>query len=447
MASLRERHGRAALGAGALILSVLVTLFWYLGYATDLMNADGRTVRAEFAAVPQLQVGDPVRVDGRAEGQVREIDDLGGGRGARVTFDVDDEAGPLFGDARVQLRWKNLLGGSFYLEVDRGSPRAGGLDGQTIPRSRTVTQVEVEDVTSVFRGRALTGLLEIPDELSRALRDPAPLSLLLDAVADASPGLRQGLRGARGQVPDVDLRGMLEGTASTVTALDAPRDELRALVAGAAGTLRTTGGRAAELREVLARGPRVTELTRTTLARLDATLEVVDGLVGRLDDPADDVGPTLARLRPTLTATDALLDRARPLVRALRPSVTSLAGFGSRGLKVLQDLQPAFDDIDKVILPYLAEKDPGTGKSTAVMIGGTAAGFGGSAGQLDSNSHLIRFPASISLTGSPSVYLPCTTALTNPTKQQLLVCDQLGEVFKNYLEYVPKLDSAKGGTP
>ena len=81
-------------------------------------------MRAEFPAAPQLQVGDPVRVDGRKDGKVKEIEDRGDGRGAMVTFDVDEEAGPLYRDARVQLRWKQLLGGSFYLEVDRGSSRA-----------------------------------------------------------------------------------------------------------------------------------------------------------------------------------------------------------------------------------------------------------------------------------------------------------------------------------
>lgn len=446
MSALASRHGYALLGTGALVLSVLVTLFWYLGYAQALFEDEGREMRVEFGAVPQLQVGDPVRVDGRQEGRVREISDVDGGRGAIVRFDVAEDAGPIFGDAEVQLRWKSLLGGAFYLEVDRGTPRGGALGDRTIPREQTVTQVEVEDLTTVFSGRTLTGLATTFDELSRGLRDPDAVPGLLDAVADVSPDLRRGLRAVRGQDRDVDLRGTIQGTAATVSALDAPRDELRALVVGAAATLRTTGGRGAELRQILDRGPRATDRVRTTLARLEGTLDGVDGLVKRLNPAADDLGPTLRDLRPTLSQTDTLLRRARPLVRRLRPTATSLARLGRSGTDVLRRLQPSLDRIDQSILPFMAEKDPGTGKPMSVMIGGTAAGFGGSAGQQDANGHTIRFPASIG-TSSAAAYLPCESALTDPTVEQMFVCTSLGEAFKEYFEYVPELDSARGGTP
>ncbi len=70
------------------------------------------------------------------------------------------------------------------------------------------------------------------------------------------------------------------------------------------------------------------------------------------------------------------------------------------------------------------------------MIGGTAAGFGGSAGQQDTNGHFVRFPASI---GDSSVYLPCRTALTDPTKAQLVACEGIEDALQNYLSYLPSL--------
>lgn len=442
MTLLRDRFGMAGLGATALILSVFVTLFWYLGYAQKLFEGEGRKVRAEFTAVPQLQEGDPVRVDGREEGRVRKIEDVGGGRGALVTFDVKDQAGPLYRDAQVQLRWKNLLGGAFYLEVDRGTKQAGDLDGATIPRAQTVQQVEVDDVTTIFEGRARTGLTTMPGQLSKGLRDPAALPALLDAAADASPALEQGLRGLRGTTPDTDLRNLVTGAAATVTALDAPRDELRSLVAGAAATLGTTGARNAELRRTLAEGPGLTQQVRTTLARLDTTLEGADGLVGKLDRSAADLGPTLAALRPTLSSTASLLDRARPLVRTLRPTVTSLARLGRTGLPLLDRLQPSLDRLDDTILPFMSRKDPITGKPTSAMIGGTAAGFGGAASQQDTNGHFIRFPASI---GSENVYLPCKTALIDPTAAQSVACDTLEKAAQTYLSYLPQLPATRRG--
>jgi virulence factor Mce-like protein len=436
MTALRERLGLAGLGAFALVLAVAVTLFWYLGYAYDFLHADGRTVRAEFAAVPQLQIGDPVRVDGKTEGEVRKIDDLGGGRGARVTFDVRDDAGPLYRDSVVELRWKNLLGSSFYLEVDRGTPQKGDLGGQTIPRRQTRSQVELDDITAVFQGGVRRGLTTMPDQLSRALRDPADVPDLLTAAAGASPAVERALRGLRGQDPDNDLRKVITGTAATVDALDAPDDDLQRLVSGAASFLGTTGDREQELRATLDRGPALTSSVRTTLARLDTTLTGADRLVAKLDRSAADVGPTLAALRPTLGTTSTLLTRARPLVRQLRPTATSLASLGREGLPLLDAVQPSLDRLDDTILPYLSRKDPDTGKPTSTMIGGTAAGFGGSASQLDENGHFIRFPASV---GTSSVYLPCRTAITDPTAGQLLACDSLQTALKTYLQYLPSL--------
>jgi phospholipid/cholesterol/gamma-HCH transport system substrate-binding protein len=438
MTALRERVGMATIGATALVALVAITLFWYLGYAQTFIEGKGREVKAEFSAVPQLQQGDPVKVDGRTEGRVRKIEDIGGGRGALVTFDVDEAAGPLYRDSAVKLRWKNLLGSAFYLEVDRGTPRSGDLGGHTIPRTQTIQQVEVDDVVSVFEGRVRQGLTTLPGELSKGLRNPDGLPSLLDAVADVSPDLSHGLRGLRGRQVDSDLREFVKGTAATVSALDAPRDDLRTLVSGASATLGTTAARDAELRQTLDQGPAVTADVRTTLARLDRTLAGADGLVTRLNRSADQVGPTLAALRPTLRSTDRLLDRARPLMRALRPTARSLAGLGASGLPVLIGLQPSLDRLEKTILPYLSRKDPETGKPTSAMIGGTAAGFGGSAGQQDSNGHHIRFPAS---GGASSVYLPCKTALTDPTAAQMLACESLEKALRTYMEYLPALSS------
>lgn len=443
MSSFRERFGLAGLGAFALVFGVAVTLFWYLGYAYDFLHKDGRTVTAEFSAVPQLQEGDPVRVDGRREGEVRKIEDIGGGRGARVTFDVADDAGPLYRDAVVQLRWRNLLGSAFYLEVDRGTPQKGSLGGATIARAQTRQQVEVDDVTSVFQGGVRKGLTTMPDELSKGLRDPDSLPGLLKAAEKASPDLEKTLRALRGQDQDTDLRRVLTGAASTVEALDAPDDDLRKLVAGAASLVGTTGNREAELRQTLDAGPAVTTGVSTTLARLDSTLAGADTLVGKLDKSAADIGPTLAALRPTLGTTSTLLAKARPLVRELRPTVTSLASLSRQGVPLMDALQPSMDRLDDKILPYFARKDPETGKPTSVMIGGTAAGFGGLSSQQDGSGHIIRFPASV---GTKSVYLPCKAALTDPTANQLLACDSLQTALQNYLQYLPSLEPAAKGS-
>ena len=178
---------------------------------------------------------------------------------------------------------------------------------------------------------------------------------------------------------------------------------------------------------------------RSTLARLEATL----GRCRRSDRPAaiarpPTSRPTLAALRPTLGDASALLARARPLLQTLRPTVTIAGAAGAhRRAAARRPAAARSTGSTKTILPYLARKDPETGKPTSAMIGGTAAGFGGSAAQQDSNGHFIRFPASI---GTSSVYLlPCETSLIDPTVAQTLACDSLETALQRYLEYLPPL--------
>src|SRR5439155_27390892 len=124
-------------------------------------------------------------------------------------------------------------------------------------------------------------------------------------------------------------------------------------------------------------GPGVTADLDHTLARLDGTLDNVRGLVTRLEPAAPDIAPTLAKLRPTLLVTNTLLHRLGPPVRVLKPVLVRVTGTGGKGGNILDDLKPYLERLDGKVLPYLGRDDPITGKSTIVMVGGTAAGFGG----------------------------------------------------------------------
>lgn len=438
---IADRAGLAGLGLATLVLAVGLILGLYMGFFQELLREEGRIVRAEFDATQQLRVGDPVRMNGRKEGRVVSIERTNGGRTALVEMELGDEAGTIYADARAELRMKNLLGG-FFVHLERGSPKAGELVDAVIPRSRTLTQPELDDLLTVLDDPALDGTKTMIRELRRTLDDRTSLAEALDAVADVSPNAAAGLAALRGHPAEQDLRRLVRSVGRTVSALDTPQADLRQLVGGAAATLRTTAARQAELRTFLSQGPALADSVRSTLARLDPTLARAENLVERLDRSVADVAPTLRKLRPTVSTTVALLGDARPLLRSLRPTVERLASAGRTGVPLLRDLDASLDRVDRVILPFLAEPDPETGKSTTVMIGGFAAGFGGSAGQQDANGHFIRFPASA---GDTSVHLPCRTALTDPSQEDLLVCQELGKALETYLNYVPPLAALLGG--
>lgn len=434
--SSRPQLTPRALGIATVVAFIAVTAVIFSGVFRKPFEPDTRTVTANFERAPQLRSGDQVRLEGNVEGKVDKIEAGADARQVRVTMRVENDAGPLYADARARLGFKTLLGGVFYIDLDRGNESAGPLGGKIIPLRNTSVQSEIEDVTDIFRGDSVTGLQTLPGELATGLSNPSGMQSTLRTLGDVAPDAAKGLNALRGARPSTDLPEVVDAVARTVKALDTGNDEIRTLVSGAASTVQVTGRRSAELRSTLRALPPVTFDLTSTFARLDRTLDVARTLVDKLDPAAPDVAPTLAALRPTLVSTGRLLRNARPLTRTLPGTLTTLGGASRQLVPLVDDLKPSLQRLDEKILPYLAKKDPQTGKSTTLMIGGFAAGFGGSAGQQDGNGHFIRFPASIS---KDSAYLPCTSSLVDGDAASLLACDKFNTVVGNYLNYLPKI--------
>jgi phospholipid/cholesterol/gamma-HCH transport system substrate-binding protein len=433
------------LGAAALVGFGLLVVLSLSGTLRGLVDHHAtHEVTVDFANSKTLRSGDEVRIDGVAAGKVRAIRFAPATRTSRVTVALDDSAGRLYADARASVRWKTLLGGHFYLALERGSKVSGPLTGP-LPASRTSDQVELDDVTSAFDGGARKGLQTIPPELARALRDPASTTDLLRELAAQAPDLAGGLDALRGTGKDDDLKSLVAASARTARALDRPADALTRLMSGAAATLTTVGARRDDLARALVLAPATMDTATSTFARLEPTLQAAHGLLSDLRQPAGEIAPALRDLRPTLTSADRLLRDTRPLVARALPAARSLAMVAPRASALLTDARPSVDRLSRKILPALNRVDPDTQRSTATMIGGTFSNMGaGIGGQMDANGHFIRFPATVG--SSPVSSLPCQTYLNNPDKPSLLACESLAAALTAYLTYQP-LSQTPGTEP
>ncbi|WP_372787860.1 MlaD family protein [Paraconexibacter sp.] len=429
------------IGAITAILGLIVTAVIFSGVFRAPFAPGTRTVSANFERAPQLRTGSQVRLEGNVEGKVSAIEPGPTGREVRVEMKIENDAGPIYKDATARLGFKTLLGGVFYIDLQRGTAAAGPLADSVIPLRNTTVQSEIEDVTTAIRGDAVSGLRTLPGELATGLSDGDSARNAFGTLTEIAPNADRALNAVRGREAGDDLPQLIHAAGKTVAALDSDTDRMKTLVEGAALTLDTTNRRSAELAATLDAAPSATYDMTTTFARLDRTLGNARSLVRRLRPAAGDVAPTLARLRPTLVDTAGLLEDAQPLTRVLPATVRNLVEASSDLGPLVKDVGPALERVDKTILPYLHREDPGTGKSTTVMIGGFLAGFGaGSAGQKDANGQFIRFPASV---GASSVYLPCKSSLTDPDAASLLACDRFSDALASYLNYLPKL----GPTP
>jgi virulence factor Mce-like protein len=413
----------ATLGMIAFVVTVVLIVAVVTGGVRGLFtNTGSRTLRAQFSDTRQLSKGNPVRIDGVDVGTVDKLSLDRGGRTSTVRLKLKDDAGPLYKDAKASIRFRTVLGGAFYVDLQRGTPTTGDLgSGATIAADHTDSQVELDDITPLLEGRVETGFKTLPRELAKALRDPAQPADALRTVAGAAPSLAQGLDAVRGQQPD-DIDTLVASTAKTVRALDAPGDELRDVVAGAAAVVQTTANRSSDLRSTIERAPGLMQRTNLTLTDLDGTLKIANPLLRQVLKAAPDVAPTVARLRSTVVPASHLLDNAQPLVRDLRPAVRSLARASTQGLPLLNRLAPSLKRLDESILPYMDKPDPGTAHSMAEMIGPAAAALSAIGSFVDNAGRVVRFPAT---SGNNALYLPCQTYLNNPDKAKILACDSL----------------------
>ena len=389
---------------------------------------DDTRVRAEFRAAPGLRPGDEVRVRGVRVGEVDAIELQPPGRTARVTMSVRDIA--VKDDARADLRWRTVLGGSFYVDLDLGSPSAPRAhDDSFIPRARTTTQVEFDDFLQPLDAPTGTRLRALFGGVREALADPSATHSALRAVRPAMRRLASGLPPLRG-TRDGDLRRLVETAAKAAAALDQPAD-LRGLVADSATTVRTLAEHRGDLARLIDVAAPALDDTRRTLQRVDRTLPLLETLVADLRPGVARLDGTLRSTRPALDRLTRLLDRARPLLAALQPALSALGRVGQHGAPLLDALERSLRNVDERVLPDLADVDPETGRSNFEMIGPTFAAAGDAASEFDGSGHWLRFPPTPDTRSL--LALPCQEMLTDPTSGELLRCEALSQVLRKLL--------------
>jgi virulence factor Mce-like protein len=361
--------------------------------------------------------GDPVRVDGVDVGQVQGVSP--NGAAARIAFTLERSGLPVHRDATVRIRARLFLEGSYYLELDPGTPEAPTVsDGATIPISHTSGPVQLYQFLSVFTtpvrqslASALQGLADgfgKPAGQRQEQSGAAGLKQLAYQLAPLSRDTALITRALRGTGP-FDLSRLLRSTHSVTATLAANSGQLAGLVSG----LDRTATALASSDGALARS--VTGLDQTLTATPPA-LRAVDGALPAVDRLARALNPSLLLAPPILDHLTSIVGRVAAvlapaergsLLRSLRATFTQLP-------TILTQLARAFPIGHRVtscfithIIPILVQKVPDGSLST----GGTVLqdfmhflpGLAGASGSFDGDGPYTRFLAGAgpnTLTGS-----------------------------------------------
>lgn len=343
------------------LLSVVALLAAVVVLATRGGGEDGHRFSVVVAEATNVIAGQAVRQSGREVGRIVSVDPVQRGRRARLVVEVDDDAWPLPGGTRLQLRWAGTANfGNRYLKILRGSgPGVAVADGAQLPSRAFLAPVEYDQLLATFDTRTRAGL-------SRMLRTAAP------ALAQSRSGLRRTLRDgpaaleeAAAVVTDVNadqraVRTLVRATDRVLGAVDRSQPGIRRLLDGAAGTFDAVADESTRLGRALALTPETLRRTRATLRSADTTLTRADAVVGAIRPgvpavrataaPLGRVLGTVRRIGPDATATLATARRAAPdldpllaRVGALSPELRSI---GTQAVDALECIRPYTPEIN-----------------------------------------------------------------------------------------------------
>lgn len=289
-----------------------------------------------------------VRFKGIPVGSVRKVaidDDQ-----AVIEVKIRKKYGRIYKDARLQLRPNTALNDMYLDIVDRGTPGAGVLEGDTpLPQSHTETPVSVDDVLNMFQPSQRLRLRTLLDELGHGLEDRGTslqatfvqLAPFVQAAGEIANQL-----GERGPM----VARLVHNTSVLTKELGDRQVQLRTLLTQGGATLKTLQAGSADLDATLHELPLTMQSLRTSFGAVQGTLGDVDDAVRALYPVADDLPESLSALRD-------LSETAAPAVSALRAPVSDLVPFAqaiqplSANLdRATTALAPQIDTVNKVTL-------------------------------------------------------------------------------------------------
>lgn len=335
-------------------LAVFVALaVWAKGTRTQ-----PNEVKVVFTEAVSLYNGLDVRVDGLDAGKVTNIENENGL--AVVTLGIkDDKIWPLHQGTKAKLRFGSTIGnGTRQIELDPGPDSAPEIpDGGTIANADSIEATEFDDVFDTFDKKTRTAL----QGTLRGTGDTfGPRAEELGEGVEATPEGLDSLANLTGDLSanEPALRAFVANTFRVTRTLQARRTQLSSLIGGASQTFRAFAQNTDGIKGSLERFPPTVREVRSTLSRLDTSVDSLDGFVKDLKPGATQLGLLSRDLRPALADLKRTIPVAVTTFRTARktaPGITSLLRqaqpFSDKAAPVFAELAPAIG----CIRPYAPE--------------------------------------------------------------------------------------------
>jgi len=329
-----QRSARPAIVVVVGLLVALAGAVYITSQVSRTMLSSTHELRVAVDDATAVVAGvNDVRFRGVPAGTITKVDM--DGTQPVLTVKIQKKYGKIYRDARAALRPNTALQDMYLDILDRGTPAAGQVAGDTpLAPGRVETAVNINDVLGVFKADTRTRMRTLLDELGRGLDDRgarlrtafAELLPLLEVAGSMSKQIAQRRPLAQ---------RLVHNTAVLTTELGRRDRDLRTLVRDGSTTLRTLQAGSRDLDATLLQLPR-------TLTSMDASFTAVRGVLGDVDDAVRTLRPVARELPGSLAALRRLAATAAPAVRALQRPVGEL-------VPLARVLRPLSDDLSRAV--------------------------------------------------------------------------------------------------
>lgn len=319
-----------------LAVGLLCALYVAVHVSRTLLSS---TFQVKFAVtdasgvVPGL---DEVRFKGIPAGTITGVAEQGGR--AVLTVTVQSKYGPMYRDARAELRPNTALDDMYLDIVDRGSRAAGRATSSTpLADAQTQTAINIDDVLNVFRSDQRVQLRTLLDSLGNGLRDRG--ASLRTAFVELVPLLR-----VAGNISDQLaaraplMRRLVHNTATLTAELGGRQQQLGTLLDAGSAVMATLQASSGNLGATLGELP-------PTLSELQSSFATVRNVLPRLDTAISALEPVAAELPGSLAALRHLSSSANPALQALEQPVARLVPFAQQLVPLAANLSSAVDQL------------------------------------------------------------------------------------------------------
>lgn len=338
----RQLHPLAVAG---LVIAATVAITFY-AFNRGVPFVHHFTVNALVGNSVNVRGGDPVRIGGVDVGQVAAVTPAG--RDTRIELTLEPSALPIHRDATLKIRDRLFLEGSYYLELNPGTPGAPAIaDGGSIPLSQASSPVQFFQFLSTFDLATRSAFTGTINALAEGLGSP--------------PGSSPQQSGAAGlKATAAQLQPLLADTAIVSRAFGGTtQGDVGRFLTYSSRVAGTLAGSSAQLAG-LVRGLGTTAAALTSsdgsLARsvsgFDAVLQAAPPSLTAVDRSLPPVAALARTLDPSLAVAPPLLDR----LTATAQQLATVLGPSERG-PLIESLRATFQELP-AILTQLASAFP-----------------------------------------------------------------------------------------